>query len=61
MIMSKKQIFEFILRVLIYALGLLLGLLTSCAFSSCSTSSIPPVKFTQSGIIVINDTIKIKQ
>lgn len=58
MIMSKKQILEFIIRVLIYALGLLLGILTGCAVSSCSS---PTPAVSQSGIIIIQDTIKIKQ
>ncbi len=58
MIMSKKQVLEFIIRVIIYALGLLLGLLTGCAVSSCSS---PSPTISQSGIIIIQDTIKLKQ
>lgn len=54
--MSKKQVFEFIIRVIIYALSLFLGLLTGCALSSCSS---PSSAISQSGIIIIQDTIRL--
>ncbi len=50
----NKKVIEIILKVLIYALGLVLGLLTGCAVSSCSS---PSPTLSQKGIIIINDTI----
>lgn len=54
----NKKVVEIILKVIIYALGLVLGLFTGCAVSSCSSPS--PI-LSQSGIIIIHDTITIKQ
>lgn len=54
--MNKKDFLTFIIKVLIYILTLILGVLGASAFASCSSYS-PLVRHT--GVIILNDTIKI--
>lgn len=50
----KKDIFKFIIKVLIYALGLIGSYLGISSLTSCSSSR--AVEFKGRGTVIINDT-----
>lgn len=54
----KKEVFKIIIKVLIYALGLICSALGISALASCTSSR--AVQFHGRGIVLIQDTISVE-